>query len=158
MTAVGFFQLPPLRSNTLTGRRCATRLIYGDLYLSERRDGRPFDRDDQDILITLAGAAGIAIENVRLLEQVRDSAEHFQRLLLPTLPHLHPLRRRRRPPACPHPRPPRWRLGLAQLAHLATAQTACPCRTSRTPSQTTIPATATTTWPSSPSAHRTPHT
>ncbi|MFF5422551.1 GAF domain-containing protein, partial [Streptomyces misionensis] len=57
---------------TLLGVAISVRgTIYGDLYLSERRDGRPFDRDDEDIVVTLAGAAGIAIENVSLLEQVR---------------------------------------------------------------------------------------
>ncbi|WP_326770814.1 SpoIIE family protein phosphatase (plasmid) [Streptomyces sp. NBC_01591] len=76
---------------TLLGVAISVRgTIYGDLYLSERRDGQPFDRDDEDIVVTLAGAAGIAIENVRLFEQIRDGAEHFQRLLLPTLPDLHP--------------------------------------------------------------------
>lgn len=80
---------PPMR--TLLGVAITVRgTIYGDLYLSERRDGRPFDRDDEAVVITLAGAAGIAIENIRLLEAHRDSAEHFQRLLLPTLPDLHP--------------------------------------------------------------------
>ncbi|WP_051844653.1 PP2C family protein-serine/threonine phosphatase [Streptomyces sp. NRRL S-813] len=76
---------------TLLGVAVSVRgTIYGDLYLSERSDGQPFDRDDEDIVITLAGAAGIAIENARLFEQIRDSAEHFQRLLLPTLPDLNP--------------------------------------------------------------------
>ncbi|OLZ63134.1 hypothetical protein AV521_39720 [Streptomyces sp. IMTB 2501] len=76
---------------TLLGVAISVRgTIYGDLYLSERRDGLPFDRDDEDIVVTLAGAAGIAIENVRLYEQIRESAEHFQRLLLPALPDLHP--------------------------------------------------------------------
>ncbi|MFF4396220.1 PP2C family protein-serine/threonine phosphatase [Streptomyces sp. NPDC001480] len=64
--------------------------IYGDLYLSERRDGRPFDAHDENVVVALAGAAGIAIENVRLFEQVRVGAEQFQRLLLPTLPDLRP--------------------------------------------------------------------
>ncbi|MFH8473111.1 PP2C family protein-serine/threonine phosphatase [Streptomyces sp. NPDC018000] len=76
---------------TLLGVAVSVRgTIYGDLYLSERRDGRPFDRDDEDIAVTLAGAAGIAIENVHLFEELRRSAEHFQRMLLPTLPDLHP--------------------------------------------------------------------
>jgi serine phosphatase RsbU (regulator of sigma subunit) len=60
--------------------------IYGDLYLSERHDGRPFDSHDEDIVVALAGAAGIAIEKVRLLEQARARSEQFQRLLLPRLP------------------------------------------------------------------------
>ncbi|WP_244949956.1 PP2C family protein-serine/threonine phosphatase [Streptomyces griseofuscus] len=64
--------------------------IYGDLYLSERQDGDPFDADDESVVIALAGAAGIAIENVRLFERVREGAEQFQRLLLPTLPDLRP--------------------------------------------------------------------
>ncbi|MFI2738496.1 PP2C family protein-serine/threonine phosphatase [Streptomyces sp. NPDC018711] len=80
---------PPMR--TLLGVAISVRgTIYGDLYLSERGDGRSFDHEDEDVIVTLAGAAGIAIENIRLLEQVRGSAEHFQRLLLPTLPDLHP--------------------------------------------------------------------
>ncbi|GGW47973.1 hypothetical protein GCM10010503_26190 [Streptomyces lucensis JCM 4490] len=64
--------------------------IYGDLYLSERRDGEPFDLHDENVLVALASAAGIAIENVRLFERVRVGAEQFQRLLLPTLPDLRP--------------------------------------------------------------------
>ncbi|TGA93753.1 PP2C family protein-serine/threonine phosphatase, partial [Streptomyces palmae] len=76
---------------TLLGVAISVRgTIYGDLYLSERSDGQPFDRNDEDIVRSLAGAAGIAIENVRLYEQIRDSAERFQRLLLPTLPDLRP--------------------------------------------------------------------
>ncbi|MET9390109.1 GAF domain-containing SpoIIE family protein phosphatase [Streptomyces sp. NPDC006624] len=64
--------------------------IYGDLYLSERRDGQPFDVHDENVVLALASAAGIAIENVRLFERVRVGAEQFQRLLLPTLPDLRP--------------------------------------------------------------------
>ncbi|MGW5172666.1 PP2C family protein-serine/threonine phosphatase [Streptomyces nodosus] len=63
---------------------------YGDLFLSERHDGRPFDIHDERILVGLASAAGIAIDNVRLFEQVRAGSEQFQRLLLPTLPDLRP--------------------------------------------------------------------
>ncbi|MFG2660026.1 PP2C family protein-serine/threonine phosphatase [Streptomyces sp. NPDC048425] len=64
--------------------------IYGDLYLSERRDGQPFDTHDENVVVALAGAAGIAIENVRLFERVRVGAEQFQRLLLPTLSDVRP--------------------------------------------------------------------
>lgn len=80
---------PPMR--TLLGVAVTVRgEIYGDLYLSERRDGRPFDQDDEEIVRALAGAAGIAIDNARLFGYLRDSAEQFQRLLLPTLPDLAP--------------------------------------------------------------------
>ncbi|MFF8815394.1 SpoIIE family protein phosphatase [Streptomyces pactum] len=80
---------PPMR--TLLGVAITVRgEIYGDLYLSERHDGRPFDENDEEIVRALAGAAGIAIENARLFGYMRDSAEQFQRLLLPTLPRLAP--------------------------------------------------------------------
>ncbi|MEU1198218.1 GAF domain-containing SpoIIE family protein phosphatase [Streptomyces sp. NPDC005813] len=80
---------PHLR--TLLGVAISVRgEIYGDLYLSERSDGRPFDVHDENIVIALASAAGIAIDNVRLFERVRVGAEQFQRLLLPRLPDLRP--------------------------------------------------------------------
>ncbi|MER5753979.1 GAF domain-containing SpoIIE family protein phosphatase [Streptomyces sp. NPDC002088] len=80
---------PHLR--TLLGVAISVRgEIYGDLYLSERRDGQPFDVHDESVVLALASAAGIAIENVRLFERVRHGAEQFQRLLLPTLPDLRP--------------------------------------------------------------------
>jgi len=79
------------RLHTLLGVAISVRgEIYGDLYLSERRDGRPFDEHDENVVIALASAAGIAIENVRLFERIRVGAEQFQRLLLPTLPDLRP--------------------------------------------------------------------
>ncbi|MEU3445669.1 GAF domain-containing SpoIIE family protein phosphatase [Streptomyces thermolilacinus] len=80
---------PPMR--TLLGVAISVRgEIYGDLYLSDRLDGRPFDAHDQDIVVALAAAAGIAIENARLFDHVRSGAERFQRLLLPRLPDLRP--------------------------------------------------------------------
>jgi serine phosphatase RsbU (regulator of sigma subunit) len=89
-SSVGFPPGHP-RLRTLLGVAVSVRgAIYGDLYLSERRDGQPFDVHDENIVVALAGAAGIAIENVRLFEQVRSASEQFQRLLLPTLPDLGP--------------------------------------------------------------------
>ncbi|MFE4053569.1 PP2C family protein-serine/threonine phosphatase [Streptomyces sp. YIM B13518] len=80
---------PPMR--TLLGVAISVRgRIYGNLYLCDRFDGEPFDDEDEAVVTALAGAAGIAIENARLFERTRASAEHFQRLLLPTLPDLAP--------------------------------------------------------------------
>ncbi|MFB0630379.1 PP2C family protein-serine/threonine phosphatase [Streptomyces sp. AB3(2024)] len=80
---------PPM--STLLGVAISVRgETYGDLYLSERSDGRAFDVHDENMVVALARAAGIAIDNVRLLERVRASSEQFQRLLLPTLPDLGP--------------------------------------------------------------------
>jgi serine phosphatase RsbU (regulator of sigma subunit) len=64
---------------------------FGNLYVSDRRDGRPFDEHDEAMIVALAGAAGLAIDHARLFGQVRSEAEEFQRLLLPQLPDLRPI-------------------------------------------------------------------
>lgn len=45
--------------------------VFGNLYLSEKNDGRPFSEDDEVLVEALAAAAGIAIDNARLYEQSR---------------------------------------------------------------------------------------
>ncbi|WP_181794666.1 GAF domain-containing sensor histidine kinase [Streptomyces sp. WELS2] len=45
--------------------------VFGNLYLSEKRDGAPFDEEDEVVLSTLAVAAGVAIDNARLYEESR---------------------------------------------------------------------------------------
>jgi signal transduction histidine kinase len=45
--------------------------VFGNLYLTEKRDGGDFTEDDEDIVMALAAAAGIAIENARLFEETR---------------------------------------------------------------------------------------
>ncbi|MCC5033860.1 SpoIIE family protein phosphatase [Streptomyces sp. WAC 00631] len=80
---------PPMR--TLLGVAITVRgRVYGNLYLCDRRDGRPFDDHDEAVVVALAGAAGVAIENARLFERTRGTAERFQRMLLPRLPDLTP--------------------------------------------------------------------
>ena len=81
---------PALR--TLLGAPISIRgKIYGDLYVSERLDDRPFDAHDEVLIVALAGAAALAIDDARLYEQASLDAERFQRLLLPRLPeHLEP--------------------------------------------------------------------
>ncbi|WP_083949923.1 PP2C family protein-serine/threonine phosphatase [Herbidospora yilanensis] len=81
---------PPMR--TLLGAPIIIRgEIFGNLYVSERLDGRPFDVHDESLIVALAGAAGLAIDDARLYEENRRDAERFQRLLLPRLPdHVEP--------------------------------------------------------------------
>ncbi|MFI8007253.1 GAF domain-containing protein [Streptomyces sp. NPDC086010] len=43
--------------------------VFGNLYLTEKRSSSEFDAEDEAVLVTLAVAAGIAIENSRLYEQ-----------------------------------------------------------------------------------------
>ena len=49
--------------------------VYGNLYLTEKRGGGPFDEDDEAAVVALAAAAGVAIENARLYEEARRSQQ-----------------------------------------------------------------------------------
>src|SRR5690606_17478313 len=69
--SVGF---PPNHPSmrTFLGVPVRTRdTVFGNLYLTEKTDGLPFDEDDEVLVEALAAAAGIAIENARLYEQAR---------------------------------------------------------------------------------------
>ena len=48
--------------------------VYGNLYLSNKRHAKEFSADDEELVLALARAAGIAIENARLHSLVRDHA------------------------------------------------------------------------------------
>jgi signal transduction histidine kinase len=48
--------------------------VYGNLYLTNKRNGPEFSEDDEATAMALADAAGIAIENARLHSLVRDHA------------------------------------------------------------------------------------
>ncbi len=45
--------------------------VFGNLYLTEKANGQPFTEDDEVVVLALAAAAGIAVENARLFEQAR---------------------------------------------------------------------------------------
>lgn len=45
--------------------------VFGNLYLTEKRGGGEFDEEDEAVVIALATAAGVAVENARLYEQTR---------------------------------------------------------------------------------------
>ncbi|MEV7010807.1 GAF domain-containing protein [Streptosporangium sp. NPDC051022] len=45
--------------------------VFGNLYLTEKRGGAEFDEEDEAIVVALATAAGVAIENARLYEDTR---------------------------------------------------------------------------------------
>ncbi|MCY9783433.1 GAF domain-containing protein [Nocardiopsis sp. EMB25] len=45
--------------------------VFGHLYLTGKRDGGRFDEDDESIVVALAAAAGVAIENARRYEHTR---------------------------------------------------------------------------------------
>jgi signal transduction histidine kinase len=51
--------------------------IFGRLYLTEKQGGWEFTKDDERIALTLASQAGIAVENARLLEEIRERSEEL---------------------------------------------------------------------------------
>jgi signal transduction histidine kinase len=48
--------------------------VFGNLYLTDRMTGAEFTREDEELVVGLAAAAGVAIENTRLLSKVNDLA------------------------------------------------------------------------------------
>lgn len=61
---------PPMR--TFLGAPVRIRgEVYGNLYLTEKNGGGLFDDEDEALLVALAAAAGVAIENARLYEEAR---------------------------------------------------------------------------------------
>ena len=62
--------------------------VFGNLYLTEKRNGAEFDEEDEAVLTALGAAAGVAVGNARLYEEarrqqqwLRASTEVTQRLL-----------------------------------------------------------------------------
>jgi len=52
--------------------------VFGNLYMTEKAGGAPFDADDEAVLIALAAAAGVAIDNARLYEEARRRQEWLE--------------------------------------------------------------------------------
>ena len=48
--------------------------VFGNLYLTEKNDGTEFTEHDERLVVTLAAAAGVAIENARLYADVQRRA------------------------------------------------------------------------------------
>lgn len=83
---------PPMR--TFLGAPIRVRdEVFGNIYLTEKVGGAEFDEDDEAVLIALAAAAGVAVENARLYDEaqlqqrwLRASGEVISRLLSGTRP------------------------------------------------------------------------
>jgi signal transduction histidine kinase len=61
---------PPMKSFLGVPIRVRSE-VFGNLYLTEKVGGIDFDDEDERIVLALAAAAGVAIENARLYEDVR---------------------------------------------------------------------------------------
>jgi signal transduction histidine kinase len=68
---------PPMRSFLGVPVRVRDE-IFGNLYLTEKRGGAPFDADDEAVLTALAAAAGVAIDNARLYDEARRRQEWLE--------------------------------------------------------------------------------
>ncbi|MFN2609762.1 MAG: GAF domain-containing protein [Actinomycetota bacterium] len=51
--------------------------IFGRLYLTNKKDAAEFSAEDEQIALTFAAQAGVAVENVFLLEEVRRKTEEL---------------------------------------------------------------------------------
>ncbi len=64
---------PPMRS--FLGVPIRVRdTVFGNLYLTDKSTGEVFTDVDEELVVGLAGAAGVAIDNVRLLGKVHELA------------------------------------------------------------------------------------
>ncbi len=59
---------PPMHSFLGVPVRSRDR-VYGNLYLSEKEDGLDFTDRDEEVVVALAAAAGVALENAELYEE-----------------------------------------------------------------------------------------
>jgi signal transduction histidine kinase len=70
---------PPMRTFLGVPVRALGR-VFGNLYLTEKDGGVPFDRDDEDAVTVLATQAGVAIENARLYAEMSHAQSELRRL------------------------------------------------------------------------------
>jgi signal transduction histidine kinase len=64
---------PPMRS--FLGVPITVRdQVFGNLYLTEKQGAAEFSQSDEDLVVALAGAAGVAIENARLHQRLEQLA------------------------------------------------------------------------------------
>jgi signal transduction histidine kinase len=52
--------------------------VFGNLYLTGKRDGSEFTEDDEAMLVALGAAAGVAVENARLYDAARRQQRWIQ--------------------------------------------------------------------------------
>lgn len=72
-SSVGFPEHhPPMHSFLGVPIRIGER-VFGNLYLTDKQNAAEFSSDDQELVQALASAAAFAIDNARLLDQVRCS-------------------------------------------------------------------------------------
>ncbi|WP_394253397.1 sensor histidine kinase [Arthrobacter pityocampae] len=66
--SIGFPQGHPAMSSFLGVPIRVRENVFGNLYLTEKAGGQDFTDEDEDLVVALAAAAGLAIQNARLFE------------------------------------------------------------------------------------------
>lgn len=77
--AVGFPPHHPPMDSFLGVRVGARGTVFGNIYLTEKIGADEFSEEDEAIALVLAEQAGVAIENARLFERVRERARRETR-------------------------------------------------------------------------------
>jgi signal transduction histidine kinase len=65
---------PPMRS-FLEAPVLIREELFGNLYLTDKRGSADFDAEDEELLVAVAGAAGLAVENARLRAEARRQGQ-----------------------------------------------------------------------------------
>lgn len=79
-SSVGFPEHHPPMETFLGAPIVAHGQVFGRLYLTDTSDHEGFDADDERTLTVLAAQAGVAIENARLVQQLRRAQGELARL------------------------------------------------------------------------------
>jgi signal transduction histidine kinase len=75
--AAGFPPSHPQMRSFLGVPVVAGEAVFGNLYLTDKAGGE-FTAEDERLIVTLAAHAGVAVQNARLYEQVRERAEELE--------------------------------------------------------------------------------
>jgi signal transduction histidine kinase len=70
---------PPMRSFLGAPVRALGR-VFGNIYLTDTRNGDAFSADDEAALVVLATQAGVAVENARLWRDIEHAQQEIRRL------------------------------------------------------------------------------
>jgi len=54
--------------------------VFGNIYLTDKRGGEPFDEEDERVIVVLAAQAAVAVENARLHDETERGAREIRRL------------------------------------------------------------------------------
>jgi signal transduction histidine kinase len=71
LASVGFPPNHPNMTSFLGAPVTARGQVFGNIYLTDKRDGGTFDEEDEEALVVLASQAGTAVENARLYDEAR---------------------------------------------------------------------------------------